>query len=483
MKVLSKGLVINSVGVILTSFITFITVPLFTNLVGIEEYAIFTIWLVSINLFQCLDLGLSTTLIQSKKKSGYTCNNYYIAKSFELVLFFFSVLFFFALSVFNLPEGNVYERIIEDCGEGALFLFFTPILLNNFVKFYSHGMLSHFEMRTYNTFIVVNEFSKQIIGFLVYWYFRDWFYFFIYQCVASFCLAWFAKMVFYSPFNNKGRLNLRYLKAIVIKNYKFTLIIFFSSLAGGALSGIDRFTLSANLSLSSTGLYASCFVVASVINMVVQPFHKVSMPLFVQLIKEKNELLSQKFFSLSSLLSIITVYLAFFLYYFSPLYIDIIVVDKTLHDLAGRIILMLGLSFWLISCGWLSSNLLQAKGVPSIQLWNIIMAVVIGGLISTYYISKGYVIAATLIWLVHGVIQCTVLPINLSKRIKGVTLFAWYKNVLFNPLIRILLLFIFLETIVSHINIYVKILFTILWLVIDFFFVIKKSVSKVLKND
>jgi len=483
MKDLPKGLMVNSVGVVLTSLITFITVPLFTNSVGIEVYAIFAIWLVSLNLFQCLDFGLSTTLIHCKEKSGYNTNNYHIAQSFERLLFIFSFLFLLGLGLFNFPEGNVYKSITEDCGEGALFLFFIPILFNNLFKFYSHGMLSHSEMKTYNTFIVINEFSKQIIGFIIYWYFRDWMYFFVYQCLSSLCLAYFAKKCFYNPFTERTDVNLEFLKKITIKNYKFMLIVFVSSLAGGVLSSIDRFTLSTSLSLSSTGLYASCFVIASVINMVVQPFHKISLPLFVQLVKESNKLLANKFFNLSSLLSILTVYLAFFMYYYLSVYIDFIVDDRSLHNIAGEIILMLGLSFWLISCGWLSSNLLQAKGVPSIQLWNIIFAIIVGGIISIYYVEQGYILAATLIWLVHGLIQCSVLPIKLAQKIKEISLFAWYKIVIFMPLSRVILLFIFLESISAFINVYGKILLTLIWLILDFLFVIKKSVLKVVEND
>jgi hypothetical protein len=205
--------------------------------------------------------------------------------------------------------------------------------------------------------------------------------------------------------------------------------------------------------------------------------------MFVQLIKEKNVHLADKFFNLSSLLSILTVYLAFLMYYYLSVYIDFIVDDKSLHNIAGEIILMLGISFWLISCGWLSSNLLQAKGVPSIQLWNIIFAIIVGGMLSIYYVERGYIVAATLIWLVHGIIQCTVLPIKLAQKIKGISLFAWYKNVIFIPLSRVILLFIFLEYISTYINVYVKILFTLIWLILDFFFVIKKSKLKVVEND
>lgn len=442
---------VNSFGVIATSAITFFTVPIYTATLGVDYYSLYATWFFAIVLLQFVDLGYSTTIIHFGNDNSDNATSFYSkVLAFELIILFF-ILFIGSLFVFyKMPKIGIYEKIGNEIGDYALFLFFFPILVGNLIKYYSFAFLAQGKFFIYNISIVAFEVFKQIGGFLIIYFTLSWFWFFIYQTIVSICFYLVLKVGFKSIFHCDSIVKLKTIFFNLNKSFSFTKVIFFSSVLGAIMSSFDRAILSITFDENEIAFYSACFIVASIINMAIQPFHRLSLPLFVKLFNEGNlELLGKVLTSLCMILSMAALSMGVMMFLYAEQYMPYLL-SSPVNQAVSQIILLLTISFWFIACGWLPANLLQVSGYPSFQMRNMLIALMLGGMISIFLASKQLLWGVTSVWIVHGCIQLFVVPVLSNRKCACFSISNWYTKVVIFPLISILtvaLLSIFVKVI------------------------------------
>lgn len=429
MKSPIKNLIINSAGVLLTSSIAFLMIPAYTSAFGIEDYAIYVTWIFVIALCQFLDFGYSTTIIKfsGDKEGGGT----FLQKvaSYEVIIILSIILLTTLSFCFKFPVTGVYADISEELGQFAVTLFFLPVFMSNLVKFYSFAFLAKGHFYLYNFSIVSTEIFRQVGGFLVLKFFSSWTVFFYYQIITVFVMYILFRMTLSIVCNDSYSYLYKNIKTNFSNSLEFTKVIFFSALLGAVMSTFDRAVLTLNFSKSEVAVYSACFIVASIINMVIQPFHRLTLPLFINLYNENNfKKIEEYLISLSSLLSLSTLLLGGFMVLFAEEYMSFLIVTEHSID-ASSIITILSLSFWFVACGWLPANLLQAVGKPNIQMKCIIVALFVGVPLSLYFSYKDILIGVAAIWFIHGLIQFLFVPIVSSKITGYFKVYNWVLSV------------------------------------------------------
>jgi len=457
-----KNLIINSAGVVSTSAITFLMVPVYTKTFGVETYAIFATWIFVTALLQFLDLGYSTTIV---KFSGFADEKKLFSDrvvSFELIiLLFLCIIIIFSL-VFRLPDVGIYSSINSELGKYSLLIFLIPTLIFNLVKFYSFAFLAKGHFVIYNFVIVFSEILKQIGGFLILYFSSSWFYFFIYQFFTALVLYFGIKLLFKFMYCSSWIPSLKTVKESFLISFSFNSVILISAFIGALMSTFDRLVLSVNFTEKEIAYYSVCLIVAGVINMAIQPFHRLSLPLFIEFFdKKKFKDLGNILISLSSLLSAISLSAGGLMIIYSENYIPILLNDNIVDDVKILLVILV-FSFWSVACGWLPSNLMQAAGLPNYQMLNMILALFLGGGATVYFANLNILWGVSAIWFVHGLIQLFLTPYLGSVKTQCFSFIKWFSTVVLRNLIVISFFSVVAVILKEKVGLFTSIIFYVL---------------------
>ena len=106
-------------GIVL-AVLSFVFTPLYTNLIGVENYAIINIWMVTIVIVSLFDLGINLTLNNSlsiegnkgiKQKIFKTLEKKILVRALYILITISFLLFFFNQSIINSQSFKQYILI------------------------------------------------------------------------------------------------------------------------------------------------------------------------------------------------------------------------------------------------------------------------------------------------------------------------------------------------------------------------------------
>ena len=288
-----KNLVLAIFNSTWSAIIAFCLIPVYVNYLGIETYAIISLY-VTLNLFlQIFDFGIYPTLIRktaqnlnqkSHNKFEKTVQNFLIVNIIvSSIIFVSSIAFsdFFALTWLNktiIPFEIVSNSIMLI---GILIAIRWPILIFQAIlfgsKFAKHALIINVLMVSFNAIgalVLIILFSANIVQF------------FIWQIFSSgiYTITIFIICKKKTNINFWGKFNFSDLKNSLQLSYQLWLV----TASGILITQVDKLILSNLLSLDKFGIYMLAASSAAILQIIINPFYTIFYPKFSKLYIENN---------------------------------------------------------------------------------------------------------------------------------------------------------------------------------------------------
>lgn len=428
-----KNLFWNSFNGLSLAILSFVFTPIYTNLVGVENYAIINLWMVLIVLISVFDFGINLTInnIVSNKKNDQKTKNisviYFEKKILKIFVVFVLSTIIFLISSYYLKLLSSQNLVIAQL---IAFSAYTQLVYQYYVNIFL-GLQLHKNINVFN--ISINS-LKYVIGYLLLIEFNSLIIFFVFQSFLSLvqCIILRIFVIRALGISNSNISNLKNFEIdVAIK--KFTKSLTILSFSSVLLANLDRVWAFVVKDLEFYGYYAIAFTGASFLQLIIQPFYKTFFAKYsIHAASDYDRLL--KVFQSSSILcngilTIVSVNLIFHSEFLLKLW---------LGDIFNSIIII---NFVIIIIGitlsgyfWLPAAFMQSLQRPQYHNKMILFSLLFSFLtlalsnLTNIYETPAYV------WIVHGLILFIFESNHLKNQYKGFQIFDWFKNGILTPL-------------------------------------------------
>ncbi len=423
------NLIWNSLNGIILALLSFLFTPLYSKLIGVENYAIINVWMITIVIVGLFDLGINLTLNNSlslnessgiKERIFLKLQSKIISRS--LYVGFISLIFLiilYTINVFNLDFFKLYSLIAVS----AIFQFLYQFYFNAYL-----GLQEHKKVNLYNINFNILKF---LTGYVILFYSNSLLYFFIAQTLISIIQFAFLRLKAYKKIFIR---NIDYKNVNVelpkLTNYTKQLTIL--SLSSIILAHIDRIWVYSTGDMYYYGNYAIAFVGASLIQLIIQPFYKTFFSKYSELFNSNNKNFSLIFISSTSMCTALLTVICINLVVYSTPLLNIwlgelysIEIDKNFK------LLTVGIT----TCGffWLPAAFMQAQKLPKFHNKMIILAIVLSLLLLSLDKLNIINFSPTIVWLIHGLTLIVFESYYLYKKFIGSKIYKIFLDGLLYP--------------------------------------------------
>ena len=422
----------NGMNGIVLAILSFIFTPVYSSLVGIENYGLINVWMISLVVASVFDFGINLTINnvisnnsieKSKKNKGFV----YLEKQIT-----FRILFLFLGSGFLLNLFYFLNFISYDYFVIIIFIALSAYMQLAF-QFYVNVFLGLQLHKKINFINIIINFSKYIIGFILLYFFNNILYFFMFQAILSLFQFFFLRYLTRNHLGiskNYTLLKHDYFPDDVLNRYTKNLTIL--SFASITLGHLDRIWALIVDDLEFYGYYAIAFTGASCLQLIIQPFYKTYFSKYSSYGKSNYDELLKLFHSSSiicnGVLTIISVNLFIYSEFLLKLWLGDLYIDNILLNF---LIIITGLT--LSGYFWLPAAFMQSQKKPEFHNKMIIYSIFFSLLV--LIIGKFFNLSnsPSSVWIVHGLILFVFESIHLHNKYSGFKLIYWLLNGIFIP--------------------------------------------------
>lgn len=461
------------------STLNIISIPYYIKYLGIESFGLIGIMLLLQTFFNVADIGLGATLTRNiascdvSEKSRNSASN--LIKSIEIISIATSLIIISIIVLGSSLASNIWIKptAIDTSEIAKIFYCFSIIISCKFLEgIYKSGLMGLNQHTVYNLIASINNVSRTILSIVLIVYIaQDVIYFFILQAIFAIISVVCLKLAFYrnTPYYLKFGV---FSRSELIKNKKFMLGIFLSSLISLSITQVDKLILTKILSLSQYGHYMLAFSAAGILYIVAYPVTQAYYPRMCRLIAlEKYNELTIIIQQCTRLLTILVSAILVTLLIGSVDILNFWLKNENLSNQINVMLIVISLGNFASCINLIISNLSHALGNTSTpNIINImIMVCVIPVLLCVVPIWGGE--GAASIWAIMALTQLIFMTIYFNKlksfdRIKWATCnVAWpmiatlmiimiiYQSIVWSSLVQIkvlsLLISVFIGTITS----------------------------------
>ena len=305
----------NLLGKFWGALSNFIFLPIYINLLGIENYSIIAFTLILTSIMSILDVGLTSTLsreLASDKNSKKEKFN--IFNTLETLYFFIVIISIIILFLLSEYLSNNWINL-SHINPGSLAYFIKIVSfgigLEIILKFYLGGLLGLEKQVLANKLIILwGMFRNGLIVIPVY-FFPNLEIFFLWQTFSTLIFVFIIRLSLVKILSKNSNYILLKIDNNVLKNnFTFALSMFFIALVAAINTQMDRIFLSKLLQLEVLGFYTIAFSISSIIQVFVQSLNSANLPRLTSLITSNKENEAVKIFDL--FFKIITIFIITF---------------------------------------------------------------------------------------------------------------------------------------------------------------------------
>jgi O-antigen/teichoic acid export membrane protein len=422
----------NSMNGIVLAILSFIFTPVYSSLVGIENYGLINVWMISLVVASVFDFGINLTINniisnnsieKSEKNKGFV----YLEKQIT-----FRILIFFLVSGFLLSLLYFINFISYDYFVISIFIALSAYMQLAF-QFYVNVYLGLQLHKKINSINIIINCSKYIIGFILLYFFNTLLYFFIFQAILSLFQFFFLRSL------TRNHLGISKNYTLVKHDYspndelkRYTKNLTILSFASITLGHLDRIWALIVDDLEFYGYYAIAFTGASCLQLIIQPFYKTYFSKYSSYGKSNYDELLILFHSSSiicnGVLTIISVNLFIYSEFLLKLWLGDLYIDNILLNF---LLIITGLT--LSGYFWLPAAFMQSQKKPEFHNKMIIYSIFFSFLV--LIIGKFFNLfdSPASVWIVHGLILFVFESIHLHNKYRGFKLIYWLLNGIFIP--------------------------------------------------
>ena len=385
-------------GIVL-AVLSFVFTPLYTNLIGVENYAIINIWMVTIVIVSLFDLGINLTLNNSLSIEGNKGIKQKIFKTLEkkilvralyiLITISLLLFFFFNQSIINSQSFKQYILIAFS----AIFQFIYQFYFNAFL-----GIQEHKKVNSYN---ISFNLLKFVFGYIILLYTLDLLCFLFFQMILSAIQFFFLKVKSSKKILIKSSIK-KYDNIEMPKLSNYTRELTILSLSSITLAHIDRLWIYSYDDLYAYGNYAIAFVGASIIQLIIQPFYKTFFSKYSELYNTSSNNFYNVFISSTILCASFLTIASVNLIFFSENILNFWLGEINSVSITNNFV-MLTLGITLCGFFWLPAAFMQAQKLPKFHNKMILLAIILSTF--AYLLDQLNVInvSPTIVWFLHGI--------------------------------------------------------------------------------
>jgi O-antigen/teichoic acid export membrane protein len=263
---------------------SFLAVPVYVQLLGIEKYAIIGIYLLIQNLLQVSDLGIGTTvnreLARVQAESTHALKKRTIIKTYEIALVFLGFAAGGATIVSASWVASSWLGTQEDAQSellSAVRLAGLSIILQLLVSFYNACLLGLEQQVRANTLLISATVARTAGAICVLWAVNTLIAFFLWQLAVGIVYALVLRQQLLRVVGGT-REKVRVNPTIWITNYRFSLCAWGMSVLSIVVSQADKIFVGKMFSLETYGYYNLASTIASVPLMLGSAFSTALLP-------------------------------------------------------------------------------------------------------------------------------------------------------------------------------------------------------------
>lgn len=309
-----KNIIANFIGRFWGVLSNFIFLPLYIEILGLENFSIISFTLVLTSILALMDAGMTSTLTREfasslnsskkKKKIFKTLESCYFLIAFisTASIFFFSDIIsskWLILEDLNPKDVSYYLKIIA-FELGFKFLF----------QFYSGGLLGLDKQVKVNAFSVGWGLTRNGLVLIPIFFQPSLEVFFLWQTISTIIFVVLIRISLLS--NLKSKLNFFSIPTInvnILKQvWKFAGGMMLISMVAGISTQMDKIVLSKLLTIEVLGIYTLAFSLSRGLSFLSTPLSKALLPRLTLLYSQKKINQAQRLFNFSNILVAITIF-------------------------------------------------------------------------------------------------------------------------------------------------------------------------------
>jgi O-antigen/teichoic acid export membrane protein len=431
----------NFIGRGAAILLSFILVPVFIKLLGVEAYGLVGFSAILVTLSGLLDLGLGATLSREFARLSLNSASEIIKhdtlRTFEIIYWLFAGLIFVAVIIIApwLAENWLGTYNLSMTSVVTAIRWMGVIVALQFLSALYQGALMGMQRQVLlNTIILLNAIFRGGGAILALWLISASIeIFFLWQALSALFLL--GPLIFFvrrslSAIDRQPQFSY----AILKENFQFSSGVFCNSLIGVALTQMDKLLLSSMLPLQQFSYYSLATSGASMIWSISMPITSAVYPKLTQLVALGCEVNTAKYYSMAcqlmaALLVPTMVLMVFFSQELLVIWLHDINIAKNLHVVLALLVIgtaingLVSIPFYLqYANGWTSL----------LAITNIVLALVMLPLIWGLTSQFG-IIGAASAWVILNLIYVIfMIPFMHRRLLKGM-MATWYKNDLIKP--------------------------------------------------
>lgn len=442
---LKKDIIVNYIGQGWSSLLTFLVVPFYLKLLGVESYGLIGFYSVLFTLFAVFDFAtalnwklaqFSVDVLKYKKDMrDITRTLEYIVWGLSLVVvlivwFLAPVIAYKWLKPGQIPQADILisVRFMSLAVAGSLIL-----------QFYRSALMGLHKQMAANI-LLIGYGCFRVFGSLAVLYFikQDIKHFFYWQAFAAlvFALAFALTLWYFLP---KDEIRPVFSKIIFKDIWQYAGFCSLNTIVGICITQIDKIILSKLLTLKAFGYYSIAFTLASGLWIIINPLVAAVFPHFSRIATSGEKELAKFYHRICQLMDLVLLPIAFILIFNAKRILLLWTGDVAVVDNAYFLVLFMVLGITISGLQIVLAQVRAAVGWPSLNLYmNSFMVFLIVPALFLFvpvYGARG----AAVIWFVYNLIIFWGYVLITHRRVlKGVVL-KWLTQDIAIPLITVAL--------------------------------------------
>jgi O-antigen/teichoic acid export membrane protein len=418
---ISRDYLTSTAATVLASGLTFVSVPFSIHLIGPESHALLALWTALIVVVPLVDLGVSLAMQRAVLHVRTDTRKRVVLQTYlDAATVVFCILF--VLSVFvGLPGSGIYAGL----SDAEWFAFKGCLLLNLRMVYFQAALLVTGDHGRFGRLLIGLAVARGFVPPVAWYFFSD----FVAVGVFLFGLGWWAESRLMKLLGLVYRCPSKLLRSFARVSGELRLVaaLYASSAAAALLGSVDRLAGSSMLSAAAFTAYTSVFLLASCVNLIIQPFYRILVSRLSSQDAEAN-------YHLILRLSIYQSYLALTVVGIVAIFgqrIFTVLLPQVTYD--ARLGVLFGLSLWAAGNGWLRAYETMMLRVPLLQCGLVLAALSIYAVVLLVADSLSALHLAS-VWVIHGCIQTFVLPLVEARHRTIERYGGWILRVVILPL-------------------------------------------------
>jgi hypothetical protein len=416
-----RNFIYLSLGTVISTLITFISVPLALNYISNINYSVITLWSLYLIFVQLLDFGICQFV--SRKCTFHNDYNrkLIVAKKYNSIIIILMFIALFISIVVPKFESEVYNSL-----DIISWTLFKISVIVNLKIIYNQAVLNILNRQfLYSIMQIILSLFRYILPIFLYIIGFDVLEVVIYYLISSLIILLFTdySIGFNYSLLSKNKI-IFYLNNEIIKNNSMR-ILYYPAVLATILNLSDRIIASNSLSVKSFITYSSTFTLASSVNIIVQPFYKL---LIANLKGNCNYENNKLIYNLTLLQSYYIIFVGTSIYILSEFIFQYFFIglepNKTL-------LLFLLFSFWGAANGWLLATEIGFYKNSYIQIFSILSAILLFFVLISFNELDVFILCS--IWIIHALIQMFVIPIFIGKKFNFNIYLKWILSINIYP--------------------------------------------------